>query len=221
MFAIDGTLYDTPRAVQEGLQDCLGCLRQGLGELPPHLTIAYLECLHRQVMLEHRTGPVTPFDCRHESLRRALLTLQRSQARWIETLARTYARQRFNPRYLYPDALAALPALKRRFNLGVVSNGDTYLDRIGMERMFSLRMYTRGLPWRKPDPRLFEIFRRGGGGRAGEFVFIGDDPRNDVDGPRRCGFPVIWLNRKHDQFPRQLFPPNLMIRTLDQLPGGV
>ena len=221
VFAINGTLYDARRATSAGLAACLDYLTHKLGALPPHLSATYLEALHRHVERERRSDMTSSDHCLRESFHRALMTLHESRAWWADDLLRVFAEHCRDPKFLYPDVLSTLNVLNRQFDMGVLSNSDCDLRKIGLDHLFAFRLRTRELPWRKPDPHLYAIFQRWNGSGADGFVFIGSDPKNDVDGPRRHRFSAVWLNRNNERFPAGLKLPDMTIHSLDQLIGEV
>jgi len=49
--------------------------------------------------------------------------------------------------------------------------------------------------WRKPDPRVFHYLLEKMGEDPENCIFIGDDPRWDVEGPKAVGMKTLLLDR--------------------------
>lgn len=96
-------------------------------------------------------------------------------------------------------ALEAVTALAQRYRLGVVSNypnaplvGRT-LERFGMLGFFSVVVVSGEFGWLKPHPSVFHEALRRLDVRAERTLFVGDDLRNDVKGPKALGLRTAWF----------------------------
>ncbi len=101
---------------------------------------------------------------------------------------------------IYPEALEVLEALRDRpVDLVVLSNWDarlhSVLDGCGLGEYLPQRFISAELGWEKPDPAIYrhvaEILRLA----PGSLLSIGDDPRNDVEGPRKAGWQAQQIER--------------------------
>jgi putative hydrolase of the HAD superfamily len=101
---------------------------------------------------------------------------------------------------IYPEVLEVLEALRdRSVDLVVLSNWDarlhTVLDGSGLGEYLHQRFISAELGWEKPDPAIYrhvaEILRL----PPTALLSIGDDPRNDVEGPRKAGWQAIQIER--------------------------
>ncbi|MCE0523293.1 MAG: HAD-IA family hydrolase [Methylacidiphilales bacterium] len=101
---------------------------------------------------------------------------------------------------IYPEALEVLEALRdRAIDLVVLSNWDArlhaVLDGNGLGEFLSQRFISAELGWEKPDPAIYR--------HVAEFLrlpptallSVGDDPRNDVEGPRKAGWQAVQVER--------------------------
>ncbi len=106
---------------------------------------------------------------------------------------------------LYADTLPVLAELRRRgYRLGAVSNlpwgcpsapWREELARLGVAGYLEEVVYCADTGWRKPAPQPFLLALRQMGLQASECVFVGDDPRWDLAGPRALGMHVVLLDR--------------------------
>jgi putative hydrolase of the HAD superfamily len=101
---------------------------------------------------------------------------------------------------IYPEALEVLEALRDRpVDLIVLSNWDarlhSVLDGCGLGEHLPQRFISAELGWEKPDPAIYrhvaEILRLS----PGSLLSIGDDPKNDVEGPRKAGWQAMQIER--------------------------
>ena len=105
----------------------------------------------------------------------------------------------------YDDALPVLRELRSAgLVTAVVSNtpwgapGALWRDEIGrhgMDRYIDHEVYCTDVGWRKPSPQIFEEALKRCGARSLEAVFVGDDPRWDIEGATRAGIPAVLLDR--------------------------
>lgn len=101
---------------------------------------------------------------------------------------------------IYPEALEVLEDLRDRgVDLGVLSNWDarlhSVLDGSGLGEFLPNRFISAELGWEKPDPAIYrhvtEIMRL----TPGSVLSVGDDPKNDVEGPKKAGWQAIQIER--------------------------
>jgi putative hydrolase of the HAD superfamily len=101
---------------------------------------------------------------------------------------------------IYPEVLEVLEALRDHpVELIALSNWDSrlhpVLDGNGLGEYLPKRFISAELGWEKPDPAIYrhvaEILRL----PPAALLSIGDDPRNDVEGPRRAGWQAVQIER--------------------------
>jgi putative hydrolase of the HAD superfamily len=91
------------------------------------------------------------------------------------------------------EVLAALAG--RGYRLGLASNYDSRLRSVlaGLPELkpLTLLAISSEVGWRKPAPEFFARLAQLAETNPGEILFIGDDPVNDVEGPRTAGLQVL------------------------------
>ena len=97
------------------------------------------------------------------------------------------------------DADRVLAELARRgYRLGLASNYDRRLRSVaaGLPELAPLDclVISSEVGWRKPAPEFFAALVRQAGVPAGEILFVGDDPVNDVEGARAAGLRSLLLD---------------------------
>ena len=102
---------------------------------------------------------------------------------------------------LYPEVLACLERLSRRYRVASLSNGNACLVQIGLDHLFHATVSAHLHGTSKPDPALFHIACRELGCAPEEVVHLGDDIELDVRGARGAGLHAVWLNRASHPWP--------------------
>jgi len=82
---------------------------------------------------------------------------------------------------------------------------------------FERTVHARDVGVLKPDPRVFLSVLEGTDLHPSEVAHVGDDPELDVVGARAAGMKSIWIVRGEADWPAQLEPPDLTIRSLAEL----
>ncbi len=117
-----------------------------------------------------------------------------------EQLACLYPIERRNRYVPYDDVLPVLDELRHRYRLAAVTNGPCDLQcekisRSGLQSYFPVRVISREVGVRKPDPRIFAIALERLGVDAADAVFVGDSPKHDIAGASAVGMKTVWLRR--------------------------
>lgn len=120
-------------------------------------------------------------------------------------LCRRFLAPLFRRGRLYDDALPTLAALRRRgLRTGILSNSPwgspaalwrEEIDRLGLLAAVDAAVFCGEVGWRKPAAQGFERIAEKLRVRPGRCLFVGDDARWDVLGPRRAGMAAIRIDR--------------------------
>ncbi len=101
---------------------------------------------------------------------------------------------------IFPEVLEVLEALRdRAVDLAVLTNWDarlhTVLDGNGLGEYMQNRFISAELGWEKPDPAIYrhvtDVLRV----PPSAVLSVGDDSRNDVEGPRKAGWQAAQIER--------------------------
>ena len=124
-------------------------------------------------------------------------------------ICRKFMKPIYATAHLYDDVLPTLAELKQRgFKLGILSNtpwGSPFelwreeLARHGLADTVDAAAFCTEVGHRKPDPRPFEFIMEQLGVTADKSIFIGDDPRWDIEGPAGIGMAAMLIDR-HGEF---------------------
>ena len=106
-----------------------------------------------------------------------------------------------------PGTADMLAALKPRYRLGLLSNlthgpaARQILDHVNLSSNFEVLLVSGDLGYRKPHPQAFQTLIEALDVPPASIVFVGDDPRTDVQGARLAGMqPVqtVYARRQQD-----------------------
>ena len=180
-----------------------------------HYALAELEKAHPQVattldvnkMIEIRNrvaeelkGRVTNLEAvRLEAFRQTLIEIGRLDDALALHLNQVYLQHRFEDIELYKDVRPTLQTLKGKYTLGLLSNGNTYPERCGLEGMFNFVVFSQDYGFEKPDPALFQIAMEQADCSRQQLLHVGDSLPNDVIGATNAGIKCVWLNRERTE----------------------
>jgi len=121
----------------------------------------------------------------------------------------------------YPEVEAALPRLKEKYLLAILSNGTPKMLRAGLERT-GLKSHFRWVisadaaERYKPSPEVYRLALKHMRLHKNEILFVSSNSF-DVMGSKNFGFKVCWINRTGVP-PDPLAPkPELVVKTFDEL----
>jgi len=238
-FDLDDTLWD----VAPVMQGAEAALREWLAEHAAQLgpvPIEHLWAIRKRVMeqdpgLRHRMS----------ELRRRILLLALQEAGYPPGEARELAEAAFQifltARHqvsFFPDVQTTLEQLANHYILGVLTNGNADVRRLGLADYFQFALCAEELGVGKPDPHPFEQALARAGVPAEQALHVGDHPADDILGARRAGLHAVWYNPQgkpwalpeqrpgmlssglHLEDPQQLLrcQPSAQIRRLSELP---
>ncbi|MBN1347260.1 MAG: HAD family hydrolase [Phycisphaerae bacterium] len=122
-----------------------------------------------------------------------------------DELSRRFLRPTFALARRYDDALPVLGELRQRgLRTAILSNSPwgsppepwrEEVDRHGLTAAVDAVAFCRDVGYRKPAPQGFRHVMSLLDVDAGECVFVGDDPRWDLAGPRGVGMEAILIDR--------------------------
>jgi putative hydrolase of the HAD superfamily len=117
----------------------------------------------------------------------------------------------------YQDVMPALEGLSGAYPLGVISNGNADVARLGIGHLFDFSLSAIQVGRPKPHPEIFQAACHRLGLPPREVVHVGDHPRDDILGASAAGLRTVWVNR-HDRTWSGEQAPDAQISRLSQLP---
>ena len=192
-----------PGILAEAIAEVTGYLREeGLLHLSP-------EEIWPRVMDENHESPdyrVRPLE---ERLARIFQLEQDQRARPMPALCQRFLKPIFARGRCYEDTLPTLRELRSRgFKIGIVSNSpwgssaDPWREeiaRLGLTPYVDTIVLCGEVGWRKPDRRIFDLALARLHALPEQCLFVGDDPRWDLAGPRALGMEALLIDRQGTQ----------------------
>ncbi|MGZ0704545.1 HAD family hydrolase [Pseudomonas piscis] len=218
-FDLDDTLWDTAPVIvsaEATLRQWLAEHAPNLGGVPvEHLWAIRTQVLEREPELRHRIS----------ALRRRVLFHALQEAGYEHAQASQLAEESFevflHARHqldIFPEVQPTLEALANHFALGVVTNGNADVRRLGLADYFQFALCAEDIGIAKPDARLFQEALQRGGASADTAVHIGDHPGDDIAGAQQAGLRAIWFNPGGKSWEAER-EPDAEIRSLTELPA--
>ena len=118
---------------------------------------------------------------------------------------------------LFPEARPALRALRERYTVIAVTNGNAKLDKIGIDDLFDGHINAAAAGAAKPERQIFDAAVEAGGASANETLHVGDHPLYDIQGARDAGLRTVWVNRNSDSWPSEFAAPDIEVRHVGEL----
>ena len=195
-FDVDGTLWDFELFTRRALQEVLSELAHIDPDAAQNLNVDRMVTIRDRVH-EQLWGGGTDLDAiREESMRQALREAGRPNDSLGSYLTKVYFQRRDEARTIFPDARPALELLARHFKLGLLSNGNSRANVLGIEDLVSFEVFSQDHDAiDKPDPRIFEIAMHEARCQPNELLHVGDSWENDVMGALNAGATPVFFNR--------------------------
>ena len=198
-FDVDGTLQDFDGMMRHALREVLKELAQLDTRAAQALDVEMMIAIRDEVH-ERLRGRVTDLNAvREESIKQALCEAGRPDDELGPYLAQVYFRRRDAARALFSDVRPTLERLAARYRLGLLSNGNSRADALGIGDLVSFEVFSQdhnGVE--KPALHIFEVAFHRAGCEPCELLHVGDSLESDVAGARAAGSKAIWLNRSSD-----------------------
>ena len=135
------------------------------------------------------------------ALRKAWLAeLHPGDTHFVETGFRVYWEAR-NAVRLYDGVEDTLRALRRRYRLGAMTNGNADVHHIGIGHLFDFVVTAAEVGAAKPAPDMFRAAAARAGVTLPELLHVGDDWERDVLGALRAGARAVWVSTQSEPDP--------------------
>jgi len=208
-FDLDNTLWDVDPVIERAELRLYQWLRTHCPRIPEKVSLQDMRAMRELIA---RQEPHNSHDFTY--LRMTGLARHARECGYGEDVAQRAFEVFFAARNeldVFADVRPALGRLRTRYRLATLSNGNADLERIGLAEYFVLSLNARQIGVGKPDPRCFERLAAELGVAPGEIVYVGDDPRLDVEAARSVGLLTAWVNRFDQPWPAPLARADLEI----------
>ncbi len=118
---------------------------------------------------------------------------------------------------VFPEVRPALEELRNDYRLIAVTNGNSNLQKIGIDDLFHDVVTASNAGVAKPAPEIFDVAVRAGGAKAHQTLHVGDHPEIDVEGARAAGLRSVWVNRSGQRWPNEFAKPDGIVTHVGQL----
>lgn len=117
-------------------------------------------------------------------------------------LASTYTQERLTYQHLFPEVEEVLERLAPFYQLGLITNGASDLQRrkiqrAQLDRFFQVMVVSEEMGIGKPHPQIFLQTLSTLGSDPASAVMLGDNPSRDILGANNAGLKSIWVNRSN------------------------
>lgn len=193
-FDLDDTLWDIEAVVARAEQRLHGWFAAHHPAVAARYSATDLRRLRDEAPQLHPALAADMTALRQSSLTRALESVGYDGAHAAAAFSEFW-RHRHDVEF-FPDAIPALDALRRRFRLAAITNGNADIALVGLDEHFDFALVAAEFGVAKPDPRIFLEACRRAGVAPHDALHVGDDPLLDVIGAKRAGLGAAWINRR-------------------------
>jgi len=147
--------------------------------------------------------------------------------RLIMAMCRCFMKPVFARGRCYEDTLPALQRLKSEgFKTAIISNTPwgspamlwrEEIARLGLSEYVDRIVFCRDVGWRKPARQIFEFALEKLQAQPQQCIFVGDDPRRDLLGPRAVGIEAVLIDRRGTMHDAEEAPINNLYEFFDRL----
>lgn len=112
---------------------------------------------------------------------------------------------------------------EKGYKVGLITNGSAdlqykKLQMLELTDLFDEIIVSGETPYEKPDERIFLMMAQRMGLRPDEMLYIGDHPRNDIEGSRNAGFVPVWVKTTGTWIFPEIEKPELQVETVEEIP---
>ena len=118
---------------------------------------------------------------------------------------------------LFPEVLPALEALRTRYRLIALTNGNANLKKIGIDHLFDHFITAADAGAAKPAQPMFDAAVAAGGASAAETLHVGDHAELDIAGAHAAGLKTAWVNRNDQLWPDDIKRPHIEVMHIGEL----
>lgn len=217
-FDAEGTIWSFETTVHEALAAALETIRARYPDEAAALSVNDLIDHRREAQEAFKGQAITMEGLRFAGFMRTLDAIGIRDEQTARELTDAYLRRRFANTRIFDDAQPALNALRGHFRLGLLTNGNSYPDRLRLYGTFDFELVAQQHGVWKPEPEFYELAIEIAGVRPDQILHVGDRIDSDCIPARRAGMRTVWLNRAGADLPRGRMSL-AMIYSLVELPA--
>jgi len=200
-FDLDNTLYDHRRAVRAAFADLYRRYDLGRGGLSLEEVLRKFFHINQRLWFKLATAEMDGTTLRAERFRLLWEELGVPSGPDAAALGQDYLNTYLTFNYPAEGAEETLAALRRRFPLGLLTNGFTdvqrpKIQRLGWDKYFTWVVVAEELGVYKPDVAIFARVAEAAGLPPETILYVGDSPVEDIIPARAAGLLTCWLRRE-------------------------
>lgn len=200
-FDADGTLWDFKKVMKYSLKFVLSALEDIDPIAASMLDIDKMIEIRNKIAKDLKGIVFNLEEIRLRAFIETLNVINKPNEELAKYLNEIYLKHRFEDIELYNDVIPTLQKLKGKYILGIISNGNSYPEKCGLEDIFDFIIFSQDHGVEKPDPAIFDIALRLTGCEKSQMIHIGDCLNCDVLGAIKSGIHSVWLNRNNSEKP--------------------
>lgn len=215
----DGTLWDFDTAMLRALEESAQFLRYA--GITPHdgsMTAAWLKAVRDEVAARPEYTRRSMEEIRLAAFEDAVRRCGSDRLDVAKVVYESFMRARFAKLELYPDVREALMSLGQTYRLALVTNGNTYPERVGLDELLDVVVVAFDCGHYKPDPEIYRYAIRRLGVAPAACLHVGDHPIEDVRAAQQAGLRTAWINRDDSRWELDV-NPDIVITKLSELPS--
>lgn len=216
-FDLDDTFYDFQQVMRHSLKFALDKILEKVPRCGDFLTIEKMIKIRDQVARQMKGKTTNLEEVRFRAFKKTLEYCGVADEKFARALNRLYLNHRFEDVMLFDEVLPTLERLRQRYVLGIISNGNSYPRKLGLEKYFRFIILSQNVGVEKPDPRIFTLAIHEVKCIPNEFLYVGDSQGDDIVGAKRAGVHVAWVNRLNEVRRSDIPRPDYEITTLSEL----
>ncbi|MCI2430498.1 HAD family hydrolase [Candidatus Acetothermia bacterium] len=221
-FDLDETLLDTSGCRSPAVEESLRVAVQKYPHLDLEAWREASEAVKREMQDLWLNSLNSGVELLREGSRRILAKLGIDDLDLAMRVSQIYYQTWVSQLKLFPEVPEVLAALRGRFQLGMISNGPSDLQRyklklFDLEREFNPVVISGELGIPKPDPRIFRHALELAQVSPKEALYVGDSPVYDITGAKGVGMQMIWVNRNSVPAEKLEIKPDVVVSNLREL----
>lgn len=195
-FDLDNTLWDNNPVLVRAEKACYEHLQQHAPGLSSRYSLADLAQLRLQMMADSPQLAAQVSKVRKLAMQKALEDIGHDSNTIPTLVQEAFAcfHDERNKVELFPQTLPLLETLHRSYTLGTLTNGNSDLQKIGIDRYFAFSLSAEKVGAKKPRPNIFRAALHKAGISPHEMIHIGDHHDDDIAGAQQLGIHTIWFN---------------------------
>ena len=132
---------------------------------------------------------------RYETFCKILETIARPNVKIAQEMSNAFSKGRYSENDLFSDVIPAIQELRKNFKVGIISNGDTYPESLGLEKVIDFAIYAPDEKIEKPNEKIFLKAARSADCKTEQLLHVGDNEITDVSGAIDA---TEWVAPFHD-----------------------